>query len=85
MVIRFGVVVARQERLFPVQEDLDVLLGYLIHQPFDSLAILDPLANRVVESLGDVRMNPPVTVARVKIECRMLLSLFLTAAVGFAA
>ncbi len=52
-----------------------------IHEPFDPLASLDPLAGRIVEGFGDVGVNPPVAAADVNIECRMLLAL-LTAAVA---
>ena len=74
----------RQERLFPFQEDPKVVLRDLIHEPFDPLAGLDPLAGRLVEGFGDVSVNPPITVTGVKIECRMLLAL-LAAAVALAA
>jgi hypothetical protein len=84
VVFRFGAALTRQERLFPFQEGLEVALGDLIHELFDPLAGLDPLAGRLVEGFGDVSVNPPVAVTGVKIECRMLLAL-LAAAVAFAA
>jgi len=83
-VFRFGAALTRQERLFPFQEGLEVVLGDLIHELFDPLASLDPLADRLVEGFGDVSVNPPVAIADVKIECRMLLAL-LAAAVAFTA
>ena len=59
------------------------MLGDLIDQPFDPAAVLDPLADRVVEGPGNVGANLP-TGAGVEIECRMLLAP-LAAAVGLAA
>jgi hypothetical protein len=52
-----------------------------IHEPFDPLSRFDPLADGIVERFGDVNVNPPVAVANVKIQSRMLLAL-LTAAVA---
>jgi hypothetical protein len=42
------------ERLLLFQESLKVLTGDLIDQPFDPAAVLDPLANRFVEGVGNV-------------------------------
>jgi len=82
--IRWRATLTCQEWLFAFQKNLKVMLGDLIYEPFDLLASLDPLANRVVKRFGDISVNPPVAVADVEIECRMLLAL-LAAAIGSAA
>jgi hypothetical protein len=59
MVLRgaVGLVLASYERLFLFDESLKVLLGDLIDESFDPATILDPLANRFMEGLGNVGAN----------------------------
>ena len=68
-----GVALASQERLFPLQEGLKVLLRDLIDQSFDPATVLDPLANRFMEGLGNVGANLLLTRTGVEIESRMPL------------
>ena len=84
MVLRGGVALASDERLLLFQESLKVLPGDLIDQPFDPAAVLDPLANRFVEGLGNVGADLLLIRTGVEIESRVALSA-LAAAVRFTA
>jgi hypothetical protein len=61
-----------------------VLLGDLIDQSFDPATVLDPLANRFMEGLGNVGANLLLTRTGVEIESRVPLPA-LAAAVGLTA
>jgi hypothetical protein len=72
------------ERLLLFQESLKVLTGDLIDQPFDPAAVLDPLANRFVEGVGNVGAELLLIRTGVEIESRVALAA-LAAAVRFTA
>jgi hypothetical protein len=72
------------ERLFLFQKSLKVLTGDLIDQPFDPAAVLDPLANRFMEGLGNVGADLLLIRTGVEIESRVALAA-LAAAVRFTA
>ena len=74
MVLRGGVALASDEQLLLFQESLKVLPGDLIDQPFDPAAVLDPLANRFVEGLGNVGADLLLIRTGVEIESRVALS-----------
>jgi hypothetical protein len=73
MVLRWGIALASQERLFPFHEGLKVLLGDLIDQPFDPATVLDPLANCFMKGLGNVGANLLLARPGIEIESRMPL------------
>jgi len=60
------------------------MLGDVIQQSFDPATVVDPLADRVVKSPGDIGANRLSPLSGVEIESRMLLTP-LAAAVGLAA
>jgi hypothetical protein len=73
MVLRWRGALTPQERLFPFQEVLKVLLRDLIDQSFDPATVLDPLANRFMEGPGNVSANLLLIRTGVEIEGRMPL------------
>jgi hypothetical protein len=83
-VLRSGAGLARKDLLLLLQEGLEVVLRDAIHESFDPVAVLDPLAGGVVESRGDIDADPLVARAGVEMESRMLLARA-TVAIGLAA
>lgn len=73
MVLQCRVALASQEWLFPFQKGLQVLLRDLIDQSFDPATVLDPLANRFMESPGNVGANLLLTRPGIEIERWMSL------------
>ena len=67
-----------------VPRGLKVLLGDLINQPFDPATIVNPLANRFMEGLGNVGANLLLAGTGVEIESRVPLPA-LAATVGLTA
>jgi hypothetical protein len=54
-------------------EGLEILLSDLSEELFDPATVVDGLADRVVEGLGDIGADLPAARASVEIEGRMLL------------
>lgn len=79
-----GAALAGQDRLFLLQEGLEVLFRDLIDPLIDLATGVNRGADRLVEGRRDVDANPLVARAGMKVESRMLLT-GPTPAVGLAA
>jgi hypothetical protein len=73
MALRVSAALGLREGLFLFPEILEMLLRDVLDQSFEPAAVVNPLADHLVEGPGDVGTNLLFPQARVEIESRMLL------------